>query len=434
MRPSADMGKLGFLLGLYLFMHTAPVAELLDVYAHINVSEVLITGAILAVGVVFTGRLDRFLEVPLARWWIALGVFLLLASVFGIYRRQSITFTLAYLIRFHSMPFLICAIATTIAHVRKIILWPGIASWCLIGICIFFGRYTESRFQIPGTTLENPNDLSFLLLFSSSYALLLLFSRSILVRLLWVGTLPLMLYFVLRTGSRANFFTFLVALGVVLLIVPGKIKIALATFALMGALALSLFIPAATWDRLTMVSANAEQDLLYNPQLSSELGSQIARVELQKRAYQLALENPLFGVGPLMFAQGADEMVRRETGHKTAWQDAHNVYLQIAAEDGIPAALLYILSFVMCWKMNYSSYKASFHDARLREARAQSFCLALGTVIYAVGTLFCNFAYEAFWPVMVGLSAANYLAVRSAGAALPTPLRQTSQPVPVIAS
>ena len=410
-RTGSEMGNLGILLGIYLLMCTAPIAELLDTYLHINFSEVLITWVLVTAGVLFSGRADRFLQVPLARWWVAIGVLLFLASVFSIYRRQSVTLILSYLLRFHTMPFLICAVALTLSNVRTLIFWPGMASLTLTAVCILLGQYSDGRLNIPGTTLGNPNDLGFLLLFSSTYALIFISSRSTFVRGLWLVSLPITLNFVLRTGSRANFVTVLAALAVVVAIVPAKAKIGLIATALVVTIVLAFVVPASTWERLTTISLDADRELRENPDRSSELGSQIARVELQKRAYQLALENPLFGVGPLMFPQAADQMVRRDTGVKTAWQNPHNVYLQIAAENGIPCAALYILSFVMCWQMNYRCYKVSSRVPRLAAARSQSFCLALATVIYAFGIIFCNFAYEAFWSVLVGLSSANYLAM-----------------------
>jgi O-antigen ligase len=405
-------GLLGALLGLYLFMHTAPVAELLDVYFHAKFFEIVITGVLVTIGALLSGRFDRFLNVPMAKWWLAMGLLFFLAAVFGIYRRQSVPFMLAYLVRFHVMPFLICAIALNLSQVRKLMYWPAVGWLIIAATCALAGSYQEDRFHVRDIpALANPNDLSLLLLLTAAYGLMLLFSRSIAPRIVWSVGLVLTLYFVMRTGSRANFLTFLVALGVSVFILPGRAKFAVAIVALSGALSLAFFIPSSTWERLTAISSDPEEELMAHPELAHELGSQLARVELQRRAYQLTIRHPLLGVGPLMFAGAADEMVREETGRKTGWQNAHNVYLQIGAENGIPALVLYIVCFWMCAQMNYRSFMMSLTSQKLSGARAQSYCLFLVTVVLAFGILFCNYVYDALWPVLIGLSAANYLAM-----------------------
>ena len=110
-------------------------------------------------------------------------------------------------------------------------------------------------------------------------------------------------------------------------------------------------VPAETWTRLTLIVTNplepgAPRDDI---QLRGALGSQAARMELQKRAVELSFRYPLFGVGPLMFDDAVDLMVRRETGERSTWQGAHNTYLTIAAENGLPAFVFYVWALALCW-------------------------------------------------------------------------------------
>jgi O-antigen ligase len=207
---------------------------------------------------------------------------------------------------------------------------------------------------------------------------------------------------------------------VLFILSTGRVRIlVLAISPLLVTLA-SLAVPAATWVRLSKIFVNpeAEYAVTVDEDVRRAIESQMARTNLQKRATQLALRHPVLGVGPLMFADATDLMVKVQTGQKSGWQNPHNVYLQIAAESGIPACILLVWILIACIRLNHRSIKVCRQAGFSRE-RGQSFCLLLATVIFGVGMFFSNFAYGPQLPMLVGLAVANSAALEWAVRAKP---------------
>jgi len=110
-------------------------------------------------------------------------------------------------------------------------------------------------------------------------------------------------------------------------------------------------------------------------------------------------------------------MVKTQTGHKSTWQGTHNVYLQIASEAGIPALILYVMSIVISIRLSYRCMKLCRGMPEEKLVRAQSFCLLLAILAFAVGLFFSNFTFAPQLPMLIGLAAANALAVKKQVAA-----------------
>ena len=404
-------GLLLTLMGVYVFMHVAPFAEILLVILGVNLIPTILTGLALGGGVLFGGQLYRFWELKVGKAWTALLVVYMLAALMGDYPRQSLPFIAEYAVRFHSIPFLICATALSGQDVRRLMHWAGAGALVLLGLCLNKGVLNEDgRFIVPNTSLENPNDLALMLLLSGAYLLLLTHGRSWQGKVVAFVALPMVLYLVLQTGSRANFLTVIAALVVLFVAVPKRVKLGLALLAPVVGIVMVFVVPAATWQRLTLIVLHPEEEFARNPDVSHEIGSLLARQQLQERALGLTARHPLLGVGPQMFAVGVEEMVQAETKVKSGWQDAHNVYLQIAAENGVGAFFLYVGAVLWCLKTNYKTFRMSLADPRMKSFQDVSLCLLLLAVIYGFGVLFCNFLYDPALPILLGLTAANRLA------------------------
>ena len=206
----------------------------------------------------------------------------------------------------------------------------------------------------------------------------------------------------------------MVVLGASLfMLVSNRTKIIMALLIPIALAGLFAFLPSLTRERLMLLVTNPSQTDLQDVQLRDAMDSQAAREELQARAVQLAVRHPIFGVGALMFQDAVEEMVRNLTGKKSGWQGAHNTYLEVAAENGIPAMLVYIWSLLICFRLNYRAYRTCRQHPELRGAVTQSLALILATVVFAVCTGFSNNAYATQLCVLMGLTAANYLAIEN---------------------
>src|SRR5262249_1279643 len=154
----------------------------------------------------------------------------------------------------------------------------------------------------------NPNDLAFYLLYGMCLTPLLLYVRSFFARFLCLGIVVVSVMEIMRTGSRAAFVS-LAALGLVIRILSSRrIHLALLAAGPVVAVLLSLIIPHSTWTRISeiVVHPEAEYATTTDENLRRALESQMARMNLQKRAIKLTLQHPLLGVGPQMFADAAD--------------------------------------------------------------------------------------------------------------------------------
>jgi hypothetical protein len=105
-------------------------------------------------------------------------------------------------------------------------------------------------------------------------------------------------------------------------------------------------------------------------------------------------------------------MVENLIGTKSGWQGAHNTYLEVAAENGIPAMLLYAWSLLLCLKLNYQAYRMCRGSPERSDTAMQSLALVLMTLAFVICTFFSNNAYDPKVCVLVGLSAANFLTVK----------------------
>lgn len=400
-------GLWGILLGFYALTLTVPIAELLIVYWHIHIPVVPMADVALTAGLIFTGRIGAFWRTPLAKPWMALLVLSVIAAGLGAYPGRSLPFIAAYGLRFHILPFYCCAIAVSTKNVRQVLSWIGIGTFILLFLCLVYGKVEEGRLAIADTDMSNPNDLGLGIL-TTMTCLLVLKSRAL--RVLALLALPVLVYEVLQTGSRACLVTLAALTAILFVLVSSRTKIVMAVLIPVAAGVILTALPSLTVGRLLLIvdPALAQSG---DVQLRNAMDSQAARTELQERAVQLAVRHPLFGVGALMFEDAVEEMVRSQTGEKSGWQGAHNTYLEIAAENGIPAMLLYILCLLICLRLNYRAYKMCRRSPELRGVATQSLALILFTIAWLVCTAFSNNAYAPALCVFVGLSAANSLAL-----------------------
>ena len=310
-------------MGLFGLMFMIPIAELSTRFAGVYIPIFPLVELLVTIALVFSHRAGIFWQTKIAKPWMALLVLMTAAALLGIYPRVSTTFMLQYGLRFHVLPFYTCALLVTTRQVRYVMYWACAGAVILLGLCAAFLQYGDGRmFILPGSSLSNPNDLAFVLLLGFVFLSVLLFADSIVIRLLCLVALALSVYFVLKTGSRANFLALLALAPVAFLLVGKRVKAVMLVLIPLGALAVFLTVPRSTLTRLTLILANPDLGQAQDSVQASAIGSQIARTELQKRAFELSLHHPLLGVGAQQFQIAVEVMVRQESGRKSGWEEA----------------------------------------------------------------------------------------------------------------
>lgn len=410
-KPTVLATACALLVGCYVFLHLAIIPEILVSRFHIKVHIVAATGFATLLLCLFHGHLAGFLRTPLLLPWTLLFVWYGFAGLFGLWPGTSLGFLWEYGLRFHIAPVFFCATALSLRQVRVLMRWAGAAGLMVLLYCWRYGDFADGRFVVPYTSLGNPNDLAFHLLFAFSFLLLLLWTRSWLARFLVLMSTPIALMYVLKTGSRGNFITLAVMVLTFLVTVKRSQRLAACVLLLVSIPAVLPLVPRSTLDRLrTLTYLFSEDAPAGDKEVQRAIESQEARRHLQRRAIELTFEHPLLGVGVWMFAPAVDIRVRAETGNKSGWYNPHNSYLQVSSETGIPGFIFYVWTLVLCIRLNHRNMMLARQRGHTM-AEGQSLCLLLATVAYAVGTLFSHLAYFYYLPFLVGFTAANHRAV-----------------------
>ncbi len=249
--------------------------------------------------------------------------------------------------------------------------------------------YGQRLAGIFGGTYGNPNDfaLDLALIFPLAFALLLS-TRNVAWKALWFVSMGLVIYTVLATYSRGGLLALLVGAGVATweFAVKGRRLRWILLLVMSGLVIVILSGPAGYGRRLATI---------FNPN-DDVTGSAQDRTVLAERAWSVTVHSPLWGVGPGNF------QVVSGTSDAHDWHDAHNTYLQLSAEAGIPALILFLLMF----KAAFSSLRSGLRLTKDANAIVLAGGLRASLFAFAVGAFFGNTAYHFFPYFLVAYSSA----------------------------
>jgi len=240
---------------------------------------------------------------------------------------------------------------------------------------------------------SNPNDLATLCLIALGIALGFMFAKPsrALVRLGAGISAILLVVVILSTQSRGAFIGLVVGMGPALIGLglkrPGRLFLTAGILTLV----ISLAIPASVWERLSGIEklTSASTIVEADPEGSAE-----ERFAIQKVAWQIVVDNPVFGVGlgvyPLENARYAPELGRRDT---------HNTYLNVAAEVGLPGFALWC---ALVWSVLRYAYR-SRRFAAPGELATQQACLEGALWGYLAAGIFGTYAALTFPYLMLAV-------------------------------
>jgi O-antigen ligase len=241
--------------------------------------------------------------------------------------------------------------------------------------------------------LENPNDLAINI--AMNFPLCVAFmigTRGMTKKAAWGLGLAFMMYGVVITYSRSG----LLALIMSGLICLWEFGVKGRRFHLLVA-AFIVFIVAAgvalsTRHYIQRIESLAEGNI----KGSGDRNSLEMRRELLKESIMLALQHPIFGVGPGMFP-----VVTK------LWLVAHNTYTELAAEAGFPALTLFLLALGGAFRNLRRVRKAPDYD-RDAELRLWTGALWASMAGYVVGAMFASTEYNLFPYFMIAYTSALY--------------------------
>lgn len=203
-----------------------------------------------------------------------------------------------------------------------------------------------------------------------------------------------------RTGSRGGF---IALVAVTAFIVFRYTAIAL-RWRLAATAIVALVVVGTASDQYWVQMGTILSDADYNR--TDESG----RMQIWRRGVGYMFRNPVFGVGPGNF-QAAEGMLssfaaRQQLGRGVRWNAAHNSYIQVGAELGLPGLFIFVAmiasTFGLLRRLNRSYALAD--DDRDENPRALTNALTASLVGFVVGAYFLSLVYTELLYMLVAIS------------------------------
>ena len=287
-------------------------------------------------------------------------------------------------------------------------------------VTVIYGAVVLVRFQLGSGDdwrlgkLYNYDANDFATLIATAMPLGLYFvlaDRRLPVRVLAAAGLVVLAVGDIRSGSRGGFLALMAVAAFVLLrftTIPARSRAA----GLAIILAVVFFSAS---DRYW-----SQMQTVLNPHEDYNATSETGRLKIWERGLTYMARNPVLGVGAMNFqvAEGTiSPMARRqEYGVGVRWGAAHNTFVQIGAELGIPGLILFVglIASVFVSLRRVARDAARVASQRNVARLAQSLMAAL--VGFVVGGFFLSLAYADFLYCLVALAVALEKTTRVAAA------------------
>jgi hypothetical protein len=282
---------------------------------------------------------------------------------------------------------LVFLLVTTFDRLRRIISIQVISVIVVCAAALLKGHSTPRLNGVLGGIYANPNDLAFAIVLSMPFVLaFMITAKNAVIKAVWLCGMLVMLIAIFMTASRGGFVDLVICGSVTLyyFAIKGKRYYLIVATVLIG-VAVMATVGGKLYDRFAALSGDSTTD-------QSAYGSYEDRKYLMLRALDAIEHYPIFGIGARNFPT-----------YSLIWRDVHMTYLQICAEGGIAAMILYIMFFSRAFK----NLKTLRHMKNL-DPDIVLFVGALQSSLvgFVVGACFAPEAYQFFPYFAVAFTAA----------------------------
>ena len=419
------MERLGyFTLLALLFCHFSRIVEPYW-WLHIPRWLLLVTfGIALLQGRFLTGFYHR-----LGGLLLLLTTFFVFSAPFSVWPGGTVDFIVNDWVRNVLLFFIVASYITSFDRVRTIAATIGLGLGYVGVTSLLSGQQSRDAARVMGANVSfgNSNDFAMAMLTGIPLCLWIAADsrRPIWLRGLALAMAPAMAFSMLQTGSRMM----LVVTGVLGLFLfwksRGPVRIAMVAGGLAVGMAAVAVMPRTTLLRLgtlfSPTAMTAGADPLNDPNtgevneqaLNSAVDSTNHRLHLFKRSVVLAISNPIFGVGTKMFDVAENNLAQAEGKSRGSWQVAHNAYAEIAAENGIPAFIVFMLLILRAWQgLTRFEKLARDEHPRFMEWRFLSIMLKGAMLSYLACAMFLSIGYNEFLPLFAAMIVGADFALR----------------------
>jgi len=214
--------------------------------------------------------------------------------------------------------------------------------------------------------------------------------------LLALASLAVLTLAFVRSGSRGGFVA-AIAVGIFVVLryraIPLRWRIgvtALVTLIVLGAAG------AQYWSRMGTILSDED----YNRTHDS------GRFKIWERGVGYMLRFPVLGVGPANFATAegtlSDMAERAQYGVGVRWNAAHNSYVQVGAETGVPGLVMYLAMILTTFGALRAVTRRATGPAN-RHLRELASALTASVIGFAVGAFFLSLAYQEMFFTLLAL-------------------------------
>lgn len=266
---------------------------------------------------------------------------------------------------------------------------------------LFYGgaglfRLGPSYGRLKFGTMHDPNDLAvfFISLFPLCIFLIKTNKHGI-KKMIAAAAVALSIITIILTGSRGGFVSFAIVLVLIIFSKAGGLKRSdKITVIISTVLLLIIFSNKIDFDRYATLLDLSED---YN--ITRETG----RLEVWKAGLELSLSNPFTGVGVTCFARALG-YYRADKGTMPKWQTAHNSYLLILAEVGVPGFIVFLSIISVCLKTFLRFMKSRIAKPDMDEIRMLSGLILISFIGHLVGVFFLSQTYGVIFTLFFALS------------------------------
>ena len=348
-------------------------------------------------------------------FWLvcALLALLVLSVPFSLYQGASFRFV----VNDHAKILVVMILLT--ASIRDLndlerFLWVNVFGAAVTAVTLLTIAERNAQGRLELRYYYDANDLALILVMTLPLMVYLLrrHSSRALESLFVVGAIVISLAGIAATGSRGGFLALLAVLSF-MLVAYRSLSVRTRVLAVtVAAAALAVAGTDQFWARMNTMLHPAED---YNWVGRAESG----RLEVWKRGLGYMIDRPFTGVGASAYAvaEGTISEMARERGYGVQWTVAHNSFIQVGAELGVPALLVFIALLYItgrtCWRISrQSGTPGGQRSPPNSEAVLAAALLAILTG-YLVGGFFLSQAYNKFLYMLFGfVIALDWLATR----------------------
>jgi O-antigen ligase len=392
---------------IFVFLRFSYLHQIQTVAMGFNMRLLYIFGIPVLLAVLLRGGIRNSFRGRPAFYWTAYAAWIALAAPLSSWRGGSLVHLFAYLRLEFVMLFIIAGLVATWWECTALAWAIALAATVNLVSARIFASQSSERLGLDFGSIRNPNDFAAHLLLVLPFLLwVVLSSKSPLLRAGAFLSIGYGLYLILSTGSRGAMVALCADLAFFLLRGTARQRVALLVLIPIAAGLLVTRVPKEALRRgLSLVTES-------NSQSTEAADSAESRKYLFRKSVQYALENPLFGVGPGMFAnyEGGESVAAGVRGN---WHQTHNTFTQVASECGIPAMLFFIAGIVSSIRLLNATYREARRRPDCQDITTAVFCLMLGIVGFCAAMTFLSMAYSFYLPAIGGMAIAFAHAARA---------------------